>query len=88
MHTCHMTNCTVNVPPEMFSCRKHWFSLPKGMRDKIWATYRAGQCDDMSPSADYCLAARAAVTYVAGREGVTPDTRLYDLILTRLGHSE
>ena len=55
--------------------------VPKPIRDRIWATYRDGQCDDMNPSDDYCTAARDAVIAVARKEGREPDTRLYDLFL-------
>lgn len=81
MHICHATNCTTLVPPEMWGCRKHWYMVPKPIRDRIWATYRSGQCDDMNPSDSYCLAARDAVIVVASKEGLTPDTRLYDAFL-------
>lgn len=65
----------------MFMCKRHWFTLPKRLRDDIWRTYRAGQCDDMSPSDSYCEAAKRAVAYIAEKEGRTPDTALYDLFL-------
>jgi len=82
-HTCHATGCEAKVPPEMWGCRRHWFMVPKLIRDRIWATYRRGQCDDMNPSKEYCLAARDAVIAVAQREGVVPDTAIYDLFLER-----
>lgn len=80
-HHCHATACTVPVPPEMFMCRRHWFTVPKLMRDRIWRAYRAGQCDDMNPSSDYCIAAKDAVIAVAKKEGVEPDVRLYDMFI-------
>lgn len=52
-------------------------------RDRVWATYRVGQCDDMNPSKAYCEAARVAVIEVARREGVEPDTKLYDFFLAQ-----
>lgn len=79
-HTCHATSCNVNVPPEMFMCRRHWFMLPVRMRGRIWSTYRSGQCDDMAPSRDYCDAAKACVEFAAAKDGVEPDTRLYDFL--------
>lgn len=82
-HRCHATGCLIRVPPEMFTCRPHWFTLPKALRDAIWRAYRRGQCDDMSPSREYCEAAKAAVVYLAEHEGLTPETRLYDLFLAR-----
>lgn len=80
-HTCHASNCRKPVPPEMFTCKPHWFALPKPMRDRIWRAYRAGQCDDMNPSNEYCEAAKAAVIFLANRDQVTPDVELYDLFL-------
>ena len=29
------------IPSEKAFCRRHWFALPKPMRDDIWAAYRA-----------------------------------------------
>lgn len=86
-HRCHATGCTTPVPAVMFMCKSHWFLVPKPMRDRIWKTYREGQCDDMNPSDAYCEAAKAAVIAVAEREGRTPDTALYDLFLSRAGGS-
>jgi hypothetical protein len=79
-HTCHATNCSVKVPPEMFMCRQHWFSLPKRLRSQIWATYRAGQCDDWKISHAYAEAAREAVRYIAEKEGYEADVRVYDML--------
>ncbi len=80
-HHCHATDCPYTVPPSMFMCRTHWFSLPKPLRAAIWATYRPGQEDDKHPSDAYCRAAKACVEYVAQQEGRTPDTQLYDFYL-------
>lgn len=55
--------------------------VPYLIRQRVWATYRVGQCDDLKPSVDYCLAAKDAVIAVAHKEGKTPDTTLYDFIL-------
>lgn len=79
-HHCHATGCSVKVPPEMFMCKRHWFSLPKAMRDRIWATYRPGQCDDWKISHEYANAARAAVRFIATKEGKEPNTSIYDAL--------
>lgn len=79
-HTCHATECEVNVPPEMFMCRKHWFSLPKIMRNKIWRYYRQGQCEDWSISKEYSEAAKECVRYIANKEGKISDVRLYEML--------
>lgn len=79
-HTCHATGCNKQVRPEMFMCSYHWFSLPKILRDRIWKTYKVGQCDDWNISHDYANAARECLAYIARKEGKTADTRIYDML--------
>lgn len=57
IHYCHWPKCEVAVPPKMWGCRKHWFMLPKYLRDKIWANYRVGQEITKDPSEEYLEAA-------------------------------
>lgn len=52
-HTCHWPTCNKAVPPAMWGCKAHWFTLPKRLRDAIWKTYRPGQEIDKNPSAAY-----------------------------------
>lgn len=52
MHGCPHPTCDEQVPTEMFSCRRHWFSLPQGMRNRIWANYRSGDLDRISSGYD------------------------------------
>ena len=80
-HTCHATGCTREVPPAMFMCKPHWFSLPRRLRNAIWATYREGQEDDKQPSRAYCLVAIECVKYIAAQEGKEPDTKLYEVFM-------
>lgn len=86
-HHCHATACRTTVPPAMLMCGKHWRMVPRDIQRRVWATYRVGQCDDQSPSAEYCDAASAAVTAVALKEGVAPDVQLYD-VFRRLARRE
>ena len=64
-HTCHAHGCKVAVPPSMFMCKPHWFSLPKPVRDAIWREYRPGQERDKNPSARYMAVQRLAIARVA-----------------------
>lgn len=79
-HTCHATDCKVETKPEMFMCKRHWYMLPKRMRDRIWATYRPGQCNDWQISPEYVDAAKEAVTYLAEQDGVAPDLSIYEML--------
>ena len=52
-HTCHWPGCTIQVKPAQWGCRAHWFRLPKGLRDRIWAAYVPGQEVTLTPSDAY-----------------------------------
>jgi hypothetical protein len=52
-HTCHWPDCKKQVPPALWGCKAHWFKLPQDLRNKIWASYRAGQEVTMTPSKKY-----------------------------------
>lgn len=69
-HHCHARFCPVGVPPKMLMCRRHWFMVPKPLRDAVWATYRPGQEIDKQPSAEWHEAADAAIRAVAEREAI------------------
>lgn len=64
-HHCHWTGCSAKVPPAMWGCKKHWFKLPLGIRNKIWASYRAGQEITKTPSRKYMDAAEEARLWIA-----------------------
>lgn len=70
-HTCHWVGCEKEVPPAMWGCKTHWFKLPKYLRDKIWATYRAGQEIDKRPSEAYMTAALEVRQWIL-EQGLTP----------------
>jgi hypothetical protein len=52
----------------MFMCRRHWFALPKAMRDAIWAAYVPGQERRKDPSPEYLDAAHEAIEWLAEQE--------------------
>lgn len=63
-HTCHWPGCERDVPPAMWGCSPHWFSLPKPLRDDIWRAYRPGQEITKTPSDAYVAAARAVQRWI------------------------
>lgn len=67
-HACHAQGCPKKVPPSIFMCKRHWFMLPKAMRDAIWDKYVPGQEDRMDPSPFYLDAAHEAVDYISKLE--------------------
>ena len=68
-HTCHAIDCDVRVPPRMFMCKKHWFTLPKELRDAVWAAYEPGQEVRMDPTGEYLNVAARAVRWLGVKEG-------------------
>lgn len=72
-HECHWPGCEAKVPPAMWGCRKHWFALPKALRDKVWRTYRPGQEVTKTPSRDYLAVAREVQEWIAAKIQSTCD---------------
>ena len=74
-HTCHFPTCSKPVAPKLWGCRKHWFMLPKHLRDKIWKTYRPGQEIDKNPSREYLNVAievdEYCIQHLVPKEGMT-----------------
>lgn len=64
-HACHWPGCEKQVPPAMWGCTRHWFMLPRRIRNDIWNAYRIGQEETLTPSRDYVTAARAAQDWIA-----------------------
>lgn len=64
-HVCHAHGCTTSVPPSMFMCRRHWYSVPKPLRDAIWREYQRGQENTKTPTARYMAVQRRAVAVQA-----------------------
>ena len=63
-HHCHWPGCQAQVPPAMWGCRKHWYALPKSLRDEVWRSYRPGQEDTLTPSAEYLAVARKVQDWI------------------------
>jgi hypothetical protein len=71
-HLCHAKGCTVEVPPKMLMCRRHWRMVPRDLQDTIWRHFRPGQEIDKNPSAEYMTVQRQAVAAVALLEEESP----------------
>lgn len=42
-HRCPAEGCDQKVPNTMAFCRRHWYAVPKPIRDEIWSSYAAGK---------------------------------------------
>ncbi len=63
-HHCHWPGCETQVPPAMWGCKRHWFMLPKRLRDRVWAAYVPGQEATMTPSEEYLAVAREVQVWI------------------------
>ena len=62
MHDCKAEGCGVQVKDDLLMCRRHWYMVPKPLRDAVWETYRHG------PRRAYVANVRQAIDAVAARE--------------------
>lgn len=65
-HNCHARNCEVPVPPKMLMCRRHWYMVPREMRNRVWNTYQRGQeIGQVLPTEAWFEASKEAIEAVA-----------------------
>lgn len=65
---CQWPGCTLNVAPRFWGCKRHWFQLPKPLRDRLWNSYVSGQFIYKQASEDYLAAADDAHWWAVMRE--------------------
>jgi hypothetical protein len=41
-HVCPAPGCPVLVDDEQLACSRHWYSIPKELRDELWRAYWGG----------------------------------------------
>lgn len=63
-HTCHWPGCTKQVPPAVWGCAPHWYSLPLDLRRKVWRAFRPGQEITKTPGRDYAAVAREVQRWI------------------------
>jgi hypothetical protein len=40
---CQVPCCGEQIDPSRLMCRRHWYRVPKQLRDQVWATWRSGR---------------------------------------------
>jgi hypothetical protein len=43
VHTCPGPDCGRIVSNGQLACRRHWYQVPKPLRDRVWAAWRDGE---------------------------------------------
>jgi hypothetical protein len=79
-HHCHWPGCPEQTPPAKWGCTRHWFKLPKDLRDRIWLTFDPGQEVNGTPSTAYLAAARAVQDWIGAAAPVPVGPRLVTLV--------
>jgi len=52
-HYCHWPGCRTPVSPKLWGCKRHWYALPKELRNKVWDAYVPGQEIRKDPTGEY-----------------------------------
>lgn len=68
-HLCHAEGCSVEVPPKMLMCLRHWRMVPQVVQREVWRHYVPGQEIRKDPTREYLAAMKNAIEAVADREG-------------------
>jgi hypothetical protein len=66
VRSCPIAGCGYQIDPSRLMCRTHWYTVPKELRDQVWATWRSGQGAD---SRDHQEAVRRAIAAVRAAIG-------------------
>lgn len=63
-HGCHWPGCEAQCAPAAWGCRRHWYMVPRRLRNKIWAAYRPAQEISKTPSRRYVEAANEVQAWI------------------------
>lgn len=78
LHKCHALGCKLNVPERYLMCGSHWKMVSSELQARVWDTYVEGQEIRKDPTPEYIQAQKAAVRWVAKKEGKMLPERLQD----------
>lgn len=70
-HKCYAAECVYVLPEDLLMCKRHWFLVPRPIRDRVWALFRSGQAGTPEHVAA-CQEARAAVARITGKDLAKP----------------
>ena len=68
-HQCPVGGCQQDVRADRLMCRPHWYTVPKPLRDIVWATWRSGEA---ASSIEHMAAIRVAIAAVDEVEHLVP----------------
>lgn len=69
---CPISGCEQRIDPSRLMCRGHWYTVPKEIRDQVWATWRSGQG---AFSREHKSAVRSAIAAVLAAPRQLPGDR-------------
>ncbi len=60
--SCPVTGCGQQISPSRLMCRRHWYQIPRQLRDRVWATWRSGEG---VLSDEHCEAVLSAIAFLS-----------------------
>lgn len=60
--SCPVTGCGRQISRSRLMCRRHWYQIPKQLRDRVWATWRSGEG---VLSTEHCEAVLSAIALLS-----------------------
>ena len=63
---CQVPGCDDQIDPSRLMCRRHWYRVPKQLRDRVWATWQSGRG---TSSTEHQIAVRLAIAASRYRTG-------------------
>lgn len=55
----------MEVPPAMWGCIPHWYTVPATLRAKVWRTFIPGQEITLTPSEEYLDVMREVQAWIS-----------------------
>ena len=65
---CPWPGCGKNIPQSIWGCKRHWFMLPKDIRDWVLSTYEKGINMHLTPTRAYLDATKAAQDWIVDHQ--------------------
>jgi hypothetical protein len=69
VQSCPIARCGREIDPSRLMCRYHWYTVPKELRDRVWATWRSGHGAFSREHQDAVRQAISAVMAALGETG-------------------
>lgn len=67
VNACPIDGCTAGRRSNQLMCKRHWYRVPKEIRDRVWSTARRMWADDDGGESEWQEARGEAITAVEAK---------------------